>query len=201
MQITKQTTLIILDWDDTLFPTNWVMKRKINLLKASERDQYTDYFQELDRVLFKLLEIVNSMGTVVIVTNAMLNWVDVSSIVLPRTYAILKKVKIISARARYKKISSSAMEWKRMAFTDVVYDELKTSSPMNIISVGDAEYEYRALISLNNKYKNPNKYLKSVKFMRNPTHDKLIDQLEVLKNAVIDVWSKEQHLDLVFDNK
>ena len=53
MQITKQTTLIILDWDDTLFPTNWVMKRKINLLNTSERYQYTDYFQELDRVLFK----------------------------------------------------------------------------------------------------------------------------------------------------
>lgn len=71
---------------------------------------------------------------------------------------------------------------------------------MNIISVGDAEYEYQALIALNNRKKEIKKYLKSVRFVKNPTHDILIDQLEVLNDAIPDVWQKYNHLDLKFDH-
>ena len=198
--ITKRKTLFILDWDDTLFPTNWVMKNGINLMNASTRDQYIIYFQELDRILSNFLKKVTTMGKVIIVTNALLDWIHISSVVLPKTYSLLKKVKIVSARGSYRDKSSKMMDWKMMAFRDVVDEEFQNASLMNIISVGDAEYEYQALIALNDRKHGVTKYLKSIRFMKNPSHDILIDQLEVLSSAISEVWEKDKHLDLKFNH-
>lgn len=199
MEITKRKTLFILDWDDTLFPTKWAFENGINLLVSNKRDQYLTYFQELDRVLSAFLRTVIRLGKVIIVTNALIDWVNISSVVLPQTYQLLRKVKIVSAKGTYRKITNVMMDWKIMAFRDIIDEEFKNSSLMNIISIGDAEYEYQALISLNNK-KDIKKYLKSIRFMRNPSHDILIDQLEVLSCAIPDVWKKYDHLDLKFNH-
>jgi len=198
MKITKKETLFILDWDDTLFPTNWVMQNGINLTIQATKDQYTIYFQELDRVLSKFLKRVISLGKVIIVTNALLVWIDISSVVLPHTYHLLKKVEIISARGTYKNKSSKMMDWKMMAFRDLIDREFQNMKLMNIISVGDAEYEYQALIALNNRQLGTKKYLKSVRFMKDPTHEVLVDQLEVLSSAIQKIWDKNKHLDLKF---
>jgi len=200
MKITKKETLFILDWDDTLFPTNWVMQNGINLTVSSTRDQYIIYFQELDRVLSKFLKRATSLGKVIIVTNALLVWIDISSVVLPSTYHLLRKVEIISARGTYKDKSPKMMDWKMLAFRDLIDREFKNIKLMNIISVGDAEYEYQALIALNNRKLGTKKFLKSVRFMKDPTHDILIDQLEVLNDAIPKIWNQDKHLDLKFDN-
>lgn len=200
MKINKHKTLFILDWDDTLFPTSWIMKNGINLMTPNNRDQYTIYFQELDRVLSKFLKNITSMGKVIVVTNALLDWIHISSVVLPKTYILLKKIKIVSARGSYKSKSSNIMDWKMMAFHDIISEEFKNASLINVISVGDAEYEYQALISLNCRKKGATKFLKSVKFIRDPSHDTLIDQLEVLNSAITKVWSTNNHLDLVFNS-
>jgi hypothetical protein len=200
MDITKKETLFILDWDDTLFPTNWVMQNGINLTNSTTRDQYIIYFQELDRVLSKFLRRVISLGKVIIVTNALLVWIDISSVVLPNTYHLLRKVEIISARGTYKDKSSKMMDWKMMAFRDLIDREFKDIKLMNIISVGDAEYEYQALIALNNRKIGTKKFLKSVRFMKDPSHDILVDQLEVLNDAIPKIWNQDKHLDLKFDH-
>lgn len=199
MKISKHKTLFILDWDDTLFPTHWVMKNNINLMTPYARDQYIIYFQELDRVLSKFLNKVNELGKVIIVTNAILDWIELSSVVLPQTYSILKNIKIISARSIYRHVSSEMMDWKILAFRDVIKDEFQNTSLINIISIGDAEYEYQALINLNNWNTKTKKILKSVRFMKDPSHDILIDQLEVLNNAIPNIWNKQNHLDLKFN--
>jgi hypothetical protein len=199
MKISKHKTLFILDWDDTLFPTNWVMKNGINLLTSS-RDQYVIYFQELDRVLSKFLKNVINMGKVIIVTNALPDWINISSVVLPHTYNLLRKVKIISARGIYRNVSSKMMDWKMMAFRDIIDKEFNNASLMNVISVGDAEYEYQALISISKQKVNTTKYLKSIRFMKDPSHDILIDQLEVLNEAIPKIWTQDKHLDLKFDH-
>lgn len=198
MNITKNKTLIILDWDDTLFPTNWVITNGINLTTSDASYKYTIYFQELDRVLSKFLKKAINFGKVIIVTNALLDWIKISSIVLPNTYHLLRNVEIISARGTYKEKSSNMMDWKMMAFKDVIDKEFTNASLMNVISIGDAEYEYQALIALNNK-KGIKKYLKSIRFMKNPSHDVLIDQLTVLNNAIQNIWDKDTHLDLIFN--
>lgn len=200
MEISKNKTLFILDWDDTLFPTNWVMKNNINLMIPNSRDRYTVYFEQLDRVLSSFLKKLLKMGKVVIVTNALTDWVNVSSEVLPHTYQLLKKVDIVSARGRYKGKTSQIMDWKILAFRDVINQEFKNTNLMNVISIGDAEYEYQALISLNDQKKGIKKYLKSIKFLREPTHDTLIDQIQVITYAINDVCACDKHLDLKFNN-
>lgn len=198
--IAKKNTLFILDWDDTLFPTNWVIKNGINLMNSNTREQYVVYFQELDRVLYAFLKNIILIGKVVIVTNALLDWINISSIVLPKTFVLLTKIKIVSARGSYKHKSNNIMDWKIMAFHDVVDDEFNDKSLMHVISIGDAEYEYQALIALNQMKKTGDKkYLKSVRFIKNPSHDLLIEQLEMLNIAIPDIWQRKKHLDLLFD--
>jgi hypothetical protein len=109
-------------------------------------------------------------------------------------------VEIISARGTYKDKSSKMMDWKMMAFRDLIDREFKDIKLMNIISVGDAEYEYQALIALNNRKIGTKKFLKSVRFMKDPSHDILVDQLEVLNDAIPKIWNQDKHLDLKFDH-
>jgi len=200
MKTLGHKTLFILDWDDTLFPTNWVMRNNINLMTSATRDQYTIYFQELDRALSKFLRNTMNLGKVVIVTNALPDWISMSSIVLQQTFNLLNKVKIVSARGIYKEKSSVMMDWKIMAFRDIIDEEFADISLMNVISVGDAEYEYQALIALNKQKCGKTKYLKSIRFMKDPTHDILVDQLGVLNDAISEIWNKNEHLDLKFDH-
>lgn len=195
----KSKTLIILDWDDTLFPTNWVLKNGINLTSANIRDQFVDYFQELDDVLSRLLKILTSHGKVMIITNAMPEWVELSSIVLPKTCHTLRKLKVVSARKNYQFTSDNTMDWKILAFRSEVSKEFKKSPHLNVVSIGDAEYEYNALISLIDWNSECEKLLKSIKFMKDPTHDILIDQVETLIKAVPAICKKNGHLDLKFD--
>ena len=63
-------TLIILDWDDTLFPTSWLYQNKIDLSDSHIRNEYQTLFAELDNILYSLLIKLINLGKVVIVTNA-----------------------------------------------------------------------------------------------------------------------------------
>lgn len=194
--ITKENTLIIFDWDDTLFPTTWAVKNGINLTDDSLKKKFTIFFLELDDILFKLLNNLNEYGNIIIVTNALPIWVKTSSSLLPKTYELMSKLKILSARKDYRNYSANIMDWKKMAFKNVV-SNMPSNKILNIISVGDAEYEYRALIDLYNKTNN-NKILKSIKLMDHPTQETLIDQLEVLSNAIPNICTMKKHLDLKF---
>ena len=189
-------TLFILDWDDTLFPTNWVIKNAISLTNPMQLNTYANYFQELDRVLSKFLEKISRLGKVIIVTNALPSWIETSSIVLPNTFRILKKIKVVSARKNYRDRSSNMMDWKILAFRDIIDKEFSDPAIANIISIGDAEYEYQALIALNDYHQRTKKMLKSVKFVREPSHEILIDQLGVLNRAISKIWNTNGHLDL-----
>ena len=191
MNINKSNSLVILDWDDTLFPTTWVTNNYINLNDIEVRNRYLDFFSELDDLLFKLLKKTTEISTVIIITNALPIWIKISSSVLPKTQYILKKIKIVSAKKNFQKLSNDATEWKKLAFKSEVIDK------KNIISVGDASYEYKALISLHND----KRLLKSMKFLENPTHEILKEQIEILIDNIYEMVTYQKHLDLVFRSR
>jgi hypothetical protein len=197
INITKNETLIILDWDNTLFPTSWVIQNKIDIKDPEVSNKYIVYFYELDSVLHNLLSKLLDYGNVIIVTNALPSWVKISSSVLPKTNYLLNKIKVVSARKNYQSHSSNMMDWKRLAFKDEVSREMLNKKIMNIISIGDAEYEYKALIDLYNLSHKP-KLLKSIRFVDEPSHETLIDQLEVLNRASDQICHIKKHLDLKF---
>ena len=195
--MTKNDTLIIVDWDDTLFPTSWSVKNNINLNDMEVRNRYLVYFSELDRILYKLLNKLLDYGDVSIVTNALPKWITISSDVLPNTKYLLKRIKIISARQLYQPTHPQMMDWKKEVFKSEISAEVVKKEYLNIISIGDAEYEYNALIELNKTNTNK-KILKAVKLMGTPTHETLLDQLEVLTKAAPNLCLSNYHLDLQF---
>lgn len=194
MAINKNNSLVILDWDNTLFPTTWVTKNYINLNDLEVRNRYLDFFSELDNLLFNFLKKILEYSKVIIVTNALPIWIKISSNVLPKTQYILKNIKIVSARKNYQKVNSDINEWKKLAFKDEVEHELDIKNVQNIISIGDASYEYNALINLYNS----NRLLKSMKFLEEPTHETLKDQIEVLSDNIVNIIKHKKHLDLIF---
>jgi hypothetical protein len=204
MDINNKTTLIILDWDDTLFPTSWINKNNIEFLSAENRTiLYNKYFYKIDNNLEHLLTKMTNCGRVFIITNALLNWIDMSVNILPKTSKLLKKniIRIVSARGEFSHYTNNMTEWKKLAFKRELQSLLQNTKINNIISIGDAEYEYMALINLYENNKQKYRLLKSIKFKRNPNIYEIDEQLEITDNAIINVCTHPSHLDLVFRDK
>jgi hypothetical protein len=209
MLLSQKRTLIILDWDDTLFPTSWITSndidiKNININSDSNSKLLSKYFREIDIELDHLLRILLKCGHIAIITNAMINWINISSGILPLTSKLLtnkfNNIEIISARGSYQSISDDPMDWKKMAFSEIIKRN-KFRKVNNIISIGDAEYEYKALINLHDDSNKNYKLLKSVRFVKYPTNHILLDQIKVMHNAAIKVCNTKTHLDLRFELK
>ena len=193
----SQDTIIILDWDDTLFPTTWCLKNGINLMQSKNRAQYARLFKDLDIVLSVLIKKLQKYGKVVIVTNAMLVWVRVSCVVLPKTFEVLKTIKVISARQLCQSKYPTMMEWKSRTFKYVLNRETKPTQKVNVVSIGDAEYEYRALVDLYN-FPRQQKLLKTIRLVSNPSYNVLLDQIKALNQVIAEVCESKSHMDWDF---
>ena len=152
--------LIILDWDDTLFPTSWIIKNNINIQSQPSLNKYIILFGRLDALLSKLLKNLLNHSIVIIVTNANYKWITTACSILPNTKTIIKKrIQIISARDELHDIIPKNFDiYKKIIFNRIVKNIIKKNKLNNIISIGDAEYEYQALINLYHLRKKNNLY-------------------------------------------
>ncbi len=214
------TNIFIIDWDDTLYPTTWVNKNSIDISKLNSLQEYRVYFLELDKTISTLLESLNQVGDIWIVTNANINWIKscLMSLDLTKKTIITNKIRIVSARDLYSTNNSSPTEWKILTFQDIteniinkINKKIKPNTYINIISIGDAMYEYMALINLDNFIKtykkssnfsesnNQLKYLlKNIKFIEKPDFDYVIDQMNVLEKNKNNIVNKLDFIDLKF---
>lgn len=220
---TYLTNIFIIDWDDTLFPTYWVNKNSMDVSKSHTIQEYKVYFLELDKTISSLLESLNQVGDVWIVTNANIGWIKTCLMGLEQTRKtiILNKIRIVSARDSYSSNSSSPTEWKILTFQDILEDiinkisnKIKPNTYVNIISIGDAMYEYMALINLDTFIKSyminnpscskPNKQfkylLKNVKFIEKPEFEFVIDQINILNKNKETIVNKLEFIDLKFSS-
>ena len=192
----KDNTLLFIDWDDTILFSSWMVKNKINISNIEDEDM--EYFHKLDIQLVKLFKTIIKYSNAIIVTNAMPEWIKLTIKLLPKTNNIVKDIKVVSARKEYQGNSNNIYEWKIKAFEKEVGEFCNGKKHMlNIISIGDAEYEYNALIKLNKYKPNIKKLLKSVRFISNPDCNILLEQLDILSNAIVDIVNKNENLDLV----
>lgn len=192
-------SIIIYDWDDTLFPTSWVTQHNINLNDPLTQKKYMKFFSILDATISKLLIKSIQLGNVIIITNALPIWIKISSGVLPKTRKLFKYIKIISARKEYQEKSNNMTDWKMMAFKNEFNQQIKLSkyNNYNIISIGDADHEYKALVDLQNHTMN-NKILKTIKLIKNPSIDQIYDELKVLNNTIGYAIKYSNHIDWNF---
>lgn len=188
-------TLILLDWDDTLFPTSWVVSNKINFMNSSDKTKYSHMFTKLDSVVSTLLTKLKKCGIVMVVTNAMGIWITQSLQVMPRTAKVMKKINIISARELYNEQSGD--KWKTFTFIDIFNKLTETRNITNIISIGDAEYEYKALVNLYIESGSQPILFKTIKLADNPTYNILLEELNILTNIGTKICSHNSHIDWV----
>jgi len=199
-------TLIIFDWDDTLFPTTWIMDQgfvedadtKLGLLSSlSSGDRaLLDAVTERAR---RSLQMANSIGHVAIVTNAEQGWVEYSCAkFMPSLLETLTEVPIISARSTYAASCTSSSQWKCRAFRDLVDGFYGTSGvqqqQQNVVSVGDSDNELRALLSVSSGVSNC--CGKSLKFVEAPSMEQLVDQHDLLIESLLDVVEHNGDLDV-----
>jgi len=214
------TNIIIIDWDDTLFPTSWINKNNIKFDDTNTIDKYKLYFLELDKTISSFLESLQKISDVYIVTNANINWIKSCLQMLHLTAnAIIKNnIRLVSARDNYSNKKDSPTEWKIFTFQDIINDILnkinfnfKKNTILNIISLGDAMYEYIALIKLNtflkkfieDKLKNNdcnfNYLLKNIKFMDKPEFNYIIDQIQLVDKKKDEIINKLSYIDMKFN--
>lgn len=197
MMIDKYKTLIILDWDDTLFPTSWVTKNNIDITNPNIQR----IFINLDKLIYQILQKMITYGHIVIVTNAAEKWIEISTNVLPKTQSILtKNISVLSARDTFEKSYPAQIHvWKKLLFKEIVNNYFKNHKLQNIISIGDAEYEFHALTDLYNE-NSAKKYrlLKTIRFIKEPDIDSLLDQLDVLNKTNHKIVNHKNHMDLTF---
>lgn len=154
-------TILIFDWDDTLFPSTWLSLQDLTLDENCRiPPNKARILNEMAECSKRLLKVATSLGTVVIVTNAEEGWIDLScKKFLPSLYDYLSQFKQLSARTKYEKqISNCPFTWKQMAFRDEIYAHFqKKATPQRaggrdhnfcVVSLGDSAHERLAVISI-----------------------------------------------------
>jgi hypothetical protein len=212
------TNIFIIDWDDTLFPTNWVTKNNIDITNPESYNKYKLFFIELDNILSNVINSLNKLGNVFIVSNASLTWIKNCLPILPYTNKLITAfgINIISARDNYINKNSidfnsekgSIIKWKITCFQDILVNVLNSlagskfneKNYLNIISIGDANFEYVALINLDDFFKinklDINYLLKNIKFIEKPEFNIVIEQLAVLRKNIQMIVDKLHFVDL-----
>ena len=202
--IKRSNTLILIDWDNTLNPTSHTIKNNIDINNPKNKSKHIHYFKELDNTLYNLLTNIIKYGRIVIVTNAMEKWIDITTDILPKTKDIIyDNIDIISARDKYqKKYPFKQYMWKKHSFAEVVSKHFTNDDDIeNIISIGDADYEFKALIDLYKTFDDKKRLLKSIRFMKSPSYICLLDQLDVLNKNFGRICNYDGHIDHVFERK
>ena len=195
----KNATTIIIDWDDTLFPTSWVTKNNINIHKDIDHNNM-QLLLKLDELTSKLLTNIKERGKILIITNASLKWFYSSLNHLVKTEKIIKEcVPVFSARDLYSDdYPNEQMKWKETLYDKLFKPIIKSGHMKNIISIGDGISEFHALTNLAKKNNNIDIYYKSLRLLPEPSFVELIDQLKMINlnsNRIIKI---KKHLDLMF---
>ena len=179
-----KNNLVFIDWDDTLFPTNWINTVDVNL--DNPNDTLISMFQGLDTLITNMITNMISIANVLIVTNGTLSWVNTCLNVLPLFKKIVEDgtISITSARDIFNDEYDSS-HWKILTFKIFFNEHISDFEGIyRILSFGDSISEHNAVMELRNHNIVDNKQKRiigSVRFMRKPTLNQLTSQLQVVE--------------------
>ena len=163
-------------------------------------EKYKLYFINLDEQIYKFLKLLNGYGYIYIVSNASMNWLKNSINILPLTKTFIEENNINVISARDNNVNVELEMWKTLTFKKIISNLLNDLNNkdihLNIISLGDANYEYMALISLNSHIKNTKFLLKNIKFMEKPEYEFIIEQLKYLEFNIVYVIMNSKFKDI-----
>lgn len=197
--------LAIIDWDDTVFPTAWTQDIAINLDKPTP--ETVNMFTHLDQLILNLVISLQELCQVKIVSNGSVKWINKCMKVLPQFSQIVHMgiVDIMSARDLCSDCTDSKRDWKIMTFKICVSQTLEDAHKhdfQHIISIGDSSDEHNALMELGDYDDNkPRKarVLKSVRLMRRPDLNEVVQQLQELEEMLGKVVNEKQNMTYVLN--
>lgn len=183
-------TLTIFDWDDTLFPTI----------------QYINYnnveFERLDYNIYSLFSFILNYSQIIIITDANKEWFIKCIQYLNYTKQLINEnqIKILSTRdiiKEYETIYNKDLLLKNRKIKIFKCILLLFPEYNNIISIGDSEKEYEALINLYKNNKNESRYFKNIKLFKYPNSDLILEEIKLLKNNYFDIYKIQENKDIV----
>ena len=183
-------TLTIFDWDDTLFPTI----------------QYINYnnveFERLDYNIYSLFSFILNYSQIIIITDANKEWFIKCIQYLNYTKQLINEnqIKILSTRdiiKEYENIYNKDLLLKNRKIKIFKCILLLFPEYNNIISIGDSEKEYEALINLYKNNKNESRYFKNIKLFKYPNSDLILEEIKLLKNNYFDIYKIQENKDIV----
>ena len=205
-------TLIIFDFDDTLFCTKYFDTFKISYqnifsFQSSLEEVNFCLFKELDTLQKTIIDLFSKLQLnyydIVIISNADLKWINnVLTHFLEdlKEYISENNIKIFSAKNMFSNLTEkncNCSEWKIKSFNKVVND-LYFSVPENsinltVISIGDGDDEKKALFKLNkdNFYLCQNLNKKFIKMISNPSAASIEKQLQFLGENIENIIQNE----------
>jgi hypothetical protein len=150
-----EETIILLDWDDTLFPTSWLLEKipdpfdNLEALQLPEKEKESSNAFAIE--FMKLVGIAKALGTVVVVTNATRPWVTISQrTVIPQAEELMSDVAVFYAMELVENrehtvhaLTQTKVKAIEHAVTDF-YSQYEGQSWKNVISVGDRCFELDA---------------------------------------------------------
>ena len=186
LQSPPSVTLVLLDWDDTLFCTSALRRRN-----APRPGDAT--LRQLEAVSRSLLTLCLSLGQTVIVTNAQGGWVQKCvDRFMPQLQAELTRVTVVSARDRFEKMyPDDPVAWKCATFAELKENSCQIA---NLVAIGDQEAEMKAVAHLALLYHTA--FVKSVRLMEGPTVSELGAQLRLLGKRLPRITHTARHLSI-----
>lgn len=193
-------TIVILDWDDTLFCSSYLFPQGCfeDEIKISDNDQ-----QLLIKLEFEVLKLFNCAlkvkSDVFIITNSSKGWVEYSTKkYLPSLEQYLNKFIIIYSRDEYENVfPGDSRRWKIESFLSIRERYFDVSS--NIINIGDSFIDIEAGGVLAKKFKES--YLKSIKFREVPTILEMIKQISLITNQFDLIFKTVKNLTIKVEKK
>ncbi|KAK8793288.1 hypothetical protein WA158_004647 [Blastocystis sp. Blastoise] len=190
--------ITIFDWDDTLMPSTWLSDHV-----SEEKCFSTEVKHQLQNVedyVYLVLSQALQLGVVVIVTNSEEGWVEYCcDHFFFRLRSLMSSINIVSARTKYQDIVPLPHLWKQQAFQDIIGDYksfLPYNASFSIISIGDSTHERNALNNMKSLF-HIHGYLKSIKFIDNPSLFQLRRELDYVYTTFRSIIEKPSDLDIL----
>lgn len=199
----RYNSLLIIDFDDSIFPTTFITSNKINIRDIKQRELYKVMFSELDNTIYMLLNEMIKYCKILIVTNASKSWANTALNMIPNTCSFVNThINIVSVRDIYEnKYPDKIYDWKQIWFINHIQPDILNLKTKNIISIGDGISEFKALVNLAMNNNQKGVYFKSVRMMTNPSLKLLIDQINVIVSCTKDIVVEKKYRDLIFHKK
>lgn len=199
----RARTLIVLDYDDTLFPTTELRRLGYTTTVTEDLpDEEVAEIREIEDQAIRLVELCSQYGSVILLTNAEGRWLRLStSSYMPRLH---KQLELFSRTVYGREFSETCPDdpgkWKELALRDVLHSvkhELRDDQAIRLVSVGDSTFERQAAKDAgadSNSFGNVE--VKTVKMMDLPTFSLLKRQLEVLCLALAPILDQRGPMDV-----